>query len=86
MEVLETSFNDLKGQLIQANDKIHIKLILDKQTSKVLGLHMIGQDSSEIIQALSMAVSMGMTKEHLKKTIALHPTICEEFIYLVMKN
>jgi len=62
--------------------KTAIKVIVDDATDRVLGVHMLGDDSPEIIQALAVAVTMGATKDDLDKTIAVHPTTAEELVLL----
>jgi glutathione reductase (NADPH) len=57
-----------------------MKLVVDAATSRVLGVHMVGEDAPEIIQALAVAVRMGATKADFDATMALHPTAGEEFL------
>jgi glutathione reductase (NADPH) len=48
----------------------------------VLGLHMVGDDAPEIIQAAAVAVTMGATKDDFDRTFAVHPTAAEELVLL----
>jgi glutathione reductase (NADPH) len=64
----------------QEKPKILMKLIVDTKTDKVLGIHMLGQDSPEIIQSLSVALTAGATKKDFDNTTAIHPTSAEEFV------
>ena len=57
-----------------------LKLVLEKKTNKILGFHMIGENASEIIQMASISIGMGVRKSDLDETMALHPTIAEEFV------
>ena len=57
-----------------------MKIIVDKASNVVLGIHMLGVDAGEIIQGFAVAMQCGMTKEHLDKTIGIHPTAAEEFV------
>ena len=57
-----------------------IKIVVNKLTDKVLGCHMIGEASSEIIQMVSISLNAGITKKDFDITMALHPTISEEFV------
>ena len=57
-----------------------MKLIVDADTQKVVGAHMIGEEAPEIIQIIAIALKMGATKQDFDDTIALHPTVAEEFV------
>ena len=57
-----------------------MKLIIHRKTHFVIGCHMVGEHAAEIIQMASIAITMGATKEDFDKTMALHPTIAEEFV------
>jgi len=57
-----------------------MKLVVDQKTQRVLGAHMIGPDSGEIIQGIAIAVKAGATKAQFDATIGIHPTIAEEFV------
>jgi len=59
-----------------------MKLIVDQRTERVLGVHMLGEDSPEIMQGLAVAVVMGATKADFDRTIGIHPTAAEEFVTL----
>ena len=58
------------------------KMVVDGETDRVLGIHMIGQDSAEIIQAAAVAVKAGLTKADFDATVAIHPTMAEELVLL----
>ncbi len=60
--------------------KTTMKLIVSQATRRVLGAHMLGEDSAEIMQAVGIAVVMGATKEDFDRTIGIHPTAAEEFV------
>jgi glutathione reductase (NADPH) len=57
-----------------------MKLIVDKTTDKVIGVHMLGPDAGEIIQGIGIAIKAGATKTHFDTTIGIHPTTAEEFV------
>ena len=63
-------------------NKVFIKLVVNKQTDKVLGLHYIGNGSAEIIQGFSVAIVNGLKKNQFDKTIGIHPTSAEEIVTL----
>jgi glutathione reductase (NADPH) len=62
--------------------KTLMKLVVDAQTDKVLGAHMIGEDAAEIIQGMAVAITAGATKADFDRTIGIHPTAAEEFVVL----
>ena len=60
--------------------KCILKIIVDKNNDKVLGCHMIGDNAAEIIQMASISLTLGAKKSDFDNTMALHPTIAEEFV------
>jgi glutathione reductase (NADPH) len=56
--------------------------VVDQQTDRVLGAHMMGDDAAEIMQGLSIAVTCGATKAQFDRTVGIHPTAAEEFVTL----
>lgn len=60
--------------------KTLMKLVVCQRTRKILGAHMLGEDSAEIMQGIGIAVVMGATKEDFDRTIGIHPTAAEEFV------
>ena len=59
-----------------------MKLVVDQATQKVVGAHMLGEDSAEIVQGIAIAVVMVATKADFDRTIGIHPTAAEEFVTL----
>jgi glutathione reductase (NADPH) len=57
-------------------------MIVDAATDKVVGIHMIGPDAPEILQAAAIAVKAGLTKQAFDDTVALHPSMAEELVLL----
>ena len=57
-----------------------MKLVVDASNGKVLGCHMVGPDSAEIVQGLAVALVCGATKAQFDQTIGLHPSAAEEFV------
>jgi glutathione reductase (NADPH) len=66
----------------RGEDRTTMKLVVDRETDKVLGCHMVGDDAAEIVQALAVALTCGATKAQFDDTMALHPTSAEEFVTL----
>ena len=57
-----------------------MKLIVEQDSRRVVGCHMVGDDAPEIIQGLGIALKCGATKEQFDATMAIHPTAAEEFV------
>ena len=78
----EADFRPMKHTLAGRAERAYMKLVVDADSDKVLGAHLIGADSGEIIQALAVAISMGATKADLDRTLAVHPTSAEELVLM----
>jgi glutathione reductase (NADPH) len=57
-----------------------MKLVVDPASQKVVGCHIVGPDSAEMIQMAAIAVKMGVTKQQWDSTCAVHPTLAEELV------
>ena len=57
-----------------------MKMIVDKASDKVVGIHMVGPDAGEMIQGFAVALKAGATKALFDSTIGIHPTSAEEFV------
>ena len=79
-DVYGSAFRPMKHTLSGNEEKTLMKLLVDKTSDKVLGLHIVGPDSGEMIQAFGIAVSMGATKAQFDATVAVHPTAAEEMV------
>ena len=75
-------FRPMKNVLAGRNERALYKMIVDQETEKVLGIHMIGPDAPEILQAAAIAVKAGLTKAQFDETVALHPTMSEELVLM----
>ncbi len=80
VDVYLSEFRPLKATLSGRQQKMLIKLIVDASDQKVLGAHLMGADSGELIQVLGVCMRMGATKKDFDATIAVHPTAAEEFV------
>ncbi len=80
IEIYRSIFRPLSKSLPKTGPKCILKLIVDKNNNKVLGCHMIGDNASEIIQMASISLMLGAKKSDFDNTMALHPTIAEEFV------
>jgi len=80
LDIYRSVFRPMKHTLSGSDEKFMMKIIVDRQTDKVLGVHMVGSDAGEIIQGISIALKMGVTKEQFDATVGIHPTTAEEFV------
>jgi glutathione reductase (NADPH) len=80
LDIYKTSFRSLKHTLSGSTERVFMKLVVDRGSQVVLGVHMVGADAAEIIQSIAIAVKMGATKAQFDQTVALHPTAAEEFV------
>jgi glutathione reductase (NADPH) len=82
LRIYEARFRSMKTAFAGGQQKVFMKVIVEDGSDRVLGIHMHGDDAAEIIQALAVAMRMGATKADLDRTIAVHPTIAEEFVLM----
>lgn len=68
--------NTISGNPLRA----FMKLLVDGTTQKVVGAHMVGDYSAEIMQGFAIAVKVGVTKEQLDSVVGIHPSAAEEFV------
>ncbi|HXV23892.1 MAG TPA: glutathione-disulfide reductase [Alphaproteobacteria bacterium] len=80
VDIYRSRFRPLRHTLSGRNERTMMKLVVDRTNGRVLGVHMVGEDAPEIVQALAVAVKMGATKADFDATMALHPTAGEEFL------
>jgi glutathione reductase (NADPH) len=57
-------------------------MVCDEDSGKILGIHMIGPEAAEIMQAAAVAVKAGLTKADFDATVAIHPTMAEELVLM----
>ncbi len=77
-----SDFRPMKNVLAGRNERSLYKMIVDEESEKVVGIHMIGPEAPEILQAAAVAVKAGLTKSQFDETIALHPTMSEELVLM----
>lgn len=80
VKIFISRFRAMKHTLSGRDERIMMKLVVDKDTDKVLGCHMVGDEAPEIIQGLAVALKCGATKAQFDATIGIHPTAAEEFV------
>jgi len=80
IDIYKSSFTPMKHTLSGDDEKTLMKLIVDKQSDLVVGVHMVGPEAGEIIQGIGIALKAGASKADFDKTIGIHPTTAEEFV------
>lgn len=82
IQVYSSDFRPMKNVFAERAERGLYKLICEEPTGKVLGLHMIGPEAPEILQAAAIAVKAGLTKRDFDNTVALHPSMAEELVLM----
>ena len=72
----------MKNAFVGSQERTFMKLVVDRDTDRVVGIHMIGTDAPEIIQGLAITLSAKAPKQAFDRTTALHPTSSEEFVLM----
>jgi len=85
VDIYKTRFRALQHSLPKRDEKVMMKLVVDGDTDRVLGAHVVGVEAAEIIQCVAIAVKMGATKKQFDSTIAIHPTTAEEIVTMRTK-
>lgn len=80
VDIYKTSFRPMKTGFAGRDERVLMKLVVDAQSQRVLGCHIVGDDGPEMIQMAAIAVKMGVTKQQWDATCALHPTAAEELV------
>lgn len=86
VDVYTSRFRPMKHTLTKREHYSYMKLIVDPKSDRVVGCHMIGDDSAEIAQGLGIALKTGATKADFDATIGIHPTAAEEFVTMREKR
>ncbi|MDX1458469.1 MAG: glutathione-disulfide reductase [Marinobacter sp.] len=80
LSIYRSEFKPMKYTLSGRQERCLMKLVVDRETDRVLGAHMVGPDAGEIIQGIAVAIKAGATKADFDGTIGIHPTSAEEFV------
>jgi glutathione reductase (NADPH) len=86
VDVYKSRFRPLKHTLGGREENSFMKLVVDRETDRVLGCHMLGDDAGEIIQGLAIGLKCRATKAQFDATIGIHPTAAEEFVTMRTKS
>jgi len=85
-DVYKAMFRPLKATLSGRDTTVLLKLVVDGQTDRVVGCHIVGEGAAEMIQIATIAVKMRATKADFDATMALHPTVAEELVTMRTKS
>ena len=80
VQVFRSEFKALKHTLSGSSERTLMKLVVDQDSDRVVGLHMVGAEAGEIVQGFAVAMKAGATKAVFDATIGIHPTAAEEFV------
>ena len=82
IKVFSSDFRPMKNVFAERHERGLYKMVVDANTDRILGLHMIGPEAPEILQAAAIAVRAGLTKADFDATVALHPSMAEELVLM----
>jgi glutathione reductase (NADPH) len=82
VDVYRSRFRTLKNTLTGSDETTLMKILVDRTSDRVLGIHMVGPEAGEIIQGFAVAIQCGATKAQLDATVGIHPTSAEELVTL----
>ena len=84
VKIFESCFRHLKNTMNpkRTDEKVFIKMIVDRKTDRILGCHIVGDDAPEIIQAVAVAIQAKALKKDFDQTIGVHPSVAEELCTL----
>jgi glutathione reductase (NADPH) len=82
IDIYRTGFRPMKHTLTGRDERMMMKLVVDRRTDRVVGVHMVGADAAEIIQGMAIAYTCGATKAQFDATVGIHPSAAEEFVTL----
>jgi glutathione reductase (NADPH) len=82
LDIYRTNFRPMRNMLTGNQERTLMKIVVERKTGKLLGVHIAGEDAPEIIQLAAVAVKAGLTKQQWDSTVALHPTAAEELVLL----
>ena len=80
IKIYKSSFRPMKHTLSGRDEKMIMKVLVDGETDRIAGCHILGADAGEMVQILAITMRMGATKEDFDATVALHPSAAEELV------
>jgi glutathione reductase (NADPH) len=82
IEIYKARFRPMKTAFIHSDERMLMKLVVEAESERILGCHIVGDDAPEMIQMAAIAIKMGVTKPQWDSVTALHPTAAEELVTL----
>lgn len=82
IDIYKASFRTMKSIMAKRDERIMMKLVVARDSDRVLGVHILGPDAAEIVQIAAISLRLGATKADFDATMALHPSIAEELVTL----
>lgn len=86
VDIYKTAFRPMKHTLSGRQTQTFMKLVVDADTDRVLGCHIVGPDAAEMIQCVAIAVKLKATKADFDATMAVHPSAAEELVTMRTKS
>jgi len=86
IDTYTSEFRTLKHSITDNNERTLMKLIVDAESDKVIGAHMVGSDAAEMMQGIAIAIKAGATKADFNNTVGIHPSSAEEFCTMRTKD
>ena len=80
VDVYESNFNSLKYSIVKNKVSTYIKLLVNSKNNRIIGAHMLGEEAPEIVQIIGVAINAKATFRNFMNTMAIHPTVAEEFV------
>jgi glutathione reductase (NADPH) len=82
VDIYRTNFRPMRNMLSGNQERTLMKIVVEGESGKLLGVHIAGEDAPEMIQLAAVAVKAGLTKQQWDSTMALHPTAAEELVLM----
>ena len=86
IDVYASSFKPMRHTLGGRDERMLMKLVVARDTQKVVGLHVVGPEAAEIVQGFAVAMRCGATKQDFDRTVGIHPTAAEELVTMRLKR
>lgn len=80
LDIYKSVFTPMKHTLSGREEKTMMKLLVQRSSGKVIGMHVVGMDAPEIVQGFAVAIKSGLTKQQFDRTTGIHPTAAEELV------
>src|SRR5690606_21886120 len=85
VDIYKSTFRPMRHTMTGRDEKTLMKLVVDAESDRVVGAHMVGADAAEIIQGIGIAIKCGATKAQFDATVGIHPTAAEEMVTMRQK-